>query len=87
MEDLKIKQLEEEIRHEKEMRTLQGQRIDTHQSWLEGVNATLAVVGTRLDMLGVRLEALAASQEKTEAMLQNLIQTLAREHTNGKAVK
>jgi hypothetical protein len=86
-ENWKLKQLEEQIRHEREMRVLQGSRIDTHQDWLTGVNATLDVVATRLDVVGSRLEELSASQLRTEEMLQNLIQVLTREHTNGKGEK
>lgn len=77
-EELRIKQLEEELRHEQAMRLLQGQRLDTHDDSLAAVRATLDVVGTRLDQLAVM-------QTKTESMLQNLIQILTKEHANGKA--
>jgi hypothetical protein len=77
MDDIKLKQLEEEIRHEREMRALQGERIDTHQDWLERVNRTLDVVAARLDEV-------AEMHKQTETMFQNLIQILTREHSNGK---
>jgi hypothetical protein len=79
-QEWRLKQLEEEIRHEKEMRALQGARIDTHQDWLLSINATLDTVGARLNLI-------SEMQKQTEAMLQNLIQALAREHKNGKGTE
>jgi uncharacterized protein YajQ (UPF0234 family) len=76
-EEWRIKQLEEELRHEVAMRELQGQRLDTHDTSIAAVNATLAVVATRLDQL-------AAIQTQTAKMLQDLIQAITRDHSNGK---
>jgi len=74
--EVRIKQLEEESRHEHAMRLLQGGRIDAH-------DVTLDRVGIQFEQIGVQIKELVVAQAKTEAMLQDLIRVIAREHSNG----
>jgi hypothetical protein len=83
-EELRIKQLEEESRHEHAMRLLQAERLDAHDASLEGIRATLDVVGVRLDEASKLMAQLAVSQTKTDAMLKDLIRAITAEHPNGK---
>ena len=83
-EEWRIKQLEEELRHEVAMRALQGDRLDAHDQSIDAIRATLDVVATRLDGVTVRLDQLAIMQTKTESMLQDLIRAITAEHSNGK---
>jgi hypothetical protein len=90
-EEWRIKQLEEETRHETAMRQLQGQRLDAHDASIGTVISTLASVASRLDSVAIRLDELtgrmnelAAMQAQTGKMLQDLIQAITRDHSNGK---
>lgn len=67
----KIKQLEEEARHEKAMRELQGTRLDAH-------DRSIAAIHEILDRTERNIEALAAAQLITEKMLQAFIESLGR---------
>jgi hypothetical protein len=82
--DWKLKQLEEEVRHEKAMRELHAGHLDAHDRSFAAIHDTLSTVATRLDEITVLLNQTAVSQAKTEMMLQDLIATIAREHGNGK---
>jgi hypothetical protein len=75
--DWKIKQLQEEARHEHAMRELQGNRLDTHDSSISAIQVILERTETNI-------EALTASQTVTQKMLQDLIALLTRTNTNGK---
>jgi len=83
--DWKIKQLEENLRHEQEMRKLQGDRLDTHDQHFAQLHLTLTEITNTINETNRLVAQLAVEQTKTEMMLQNLIQTIAREHTNGKS--
>ncbi len=92
--ELKFKQIEEEARHENAMRLLQSKRLDTHDESIGFVKTTLDIILARLNETTEIVNKLAVSQAKTEAglqglqaTLQDLIQTIAREHSNGKASK
>jgi len=86
-QEQRIKVLEEEMRHEQEMRRIRGERLDAHDASFAFVRDTLDVVGVRLDKLTVHLEQIAEMQAKTEGMLQDLIQAITRTHGNGKEPK
>ena len=75
--EFKLRQVEEEARHEKAMRKLQGERLDAHDS-------TIAAIQLILERTERNIEALTVTQTVTEQKLQNLIDLIAREHTNGK---
>lgn len=81
----RIRQLEEEMRHEQEMRRLQGDRLDAHDASLSHVSTLLETITSRLDLTTMAIDQLVASQAKTEAMLQNLIEAITRDHSNGSA--
>ncbi len=83
-QEQRTRQLEEEMRHEQEMRRLQGERLDAHDASFAAVRTTLDIVGTRLDQITIRLEQIAEMQAKTESMLQDLIRAITTEHKNGK---
>jgi nucleoside-triphosphatase THEP1 len=82
--EFRIKLLEEEMRHEVAMRALQGQRLDAHDVSISAITSTLAVIATRLDAVTVKIDELATMQHKTEKMIQDLIQAMTRDHSNGK---
>jgi len=62
----KIKQLEEEARHEKAMRELQGARLDAH-------DRSVAAIHEMLDRTERNIEALSVSQSQTNGMLKDLM--------------
>ena len=62
----KIKQLEEEARHEKAMRELQGARLDAH-------DRSVAAIHEILDRTERNIEALSVSQSQTNGMLKDLM--------------
>jgi len=62
----KIKQLEEEARHEKAMRELQGTRLDAH-------DRRIAAIHEILDRTERNIEALSVSQSQTDGMLKELM--------------
>jgi polysaccharide pyruvyl transferase WcaK-like protein len=62
----KIKQLEEEARHEKAMRELQGTRLDAH-------DRSIAAIHEILDRTERNIEALSVSQSQTSGMLKDLM--------------
>jgi len=66
----KLKQLEEEARHEKAMRELQGGRLDAH-------DRSIAAISAILERTEKNIEALVAAQLVTEQMLQGLIKSLS----------
>jgi hypothetical protein len=80
----KIKQLEEEARHEHAMRLLHGQRLDTHDEGFGHIQRTLDAVAGRLQEITQIQQQFAIDQAKTELMLRELIQAITREHSNGK---
>jgi len=67
--EYRLKVLEEEMRHEQAMAQLRGERLDAHDRSIEALR----------EMLG----HLIAQVDKTQAMLQSLIQIIAAEHANG----
>jgi len=80
----KIKQLEEDFRHEYALRELQGNRLDTHDIHLTVVNATLDRIATQLSLVADRQTKITEQQFKTEKMLQDLIEALTKPGGNGK---
>ena len=87
MEEWKLKQMEEELRHEQAMRALARERLDAHDRSLDAVQAILDGVARHLEETGRRLDQVAVQQAKTESMLQDLIRAITREHTNGKGTE
>ena len=83
--ELKIKQLEEELRHEQEMRRLQGGRMDAYDRSFAAIHATLDVVTSRLAVITEIQHEFTISQGKTDSMLRDLIQAITRDHSNGKS--
>jgi len=76
-EELRIKQLEEEMRHEQAMAKLRAERMDAHD---RSINALRELMGE----LTINVAKLQEETAKTQTMLQSLIQILAAEHSNGK---
>ena len=74
---LKIRRLEEEARHEKTMRELQGERLDIHDRHFELLDGIL-------ERTEKNIEALSVSQVLTQKMLQDLIELLTKPGGNGK---
>jgi len=85
--DWKIKQLEEEVRHEKAMRELHRNHLDAHDRSIMAVDATLEAIKLRLEEITGIQKQFAVDQAKTDMMLRDLISTIAREHSNGKPTK
>jgi hypothetical protein len=79
----KLAQITEEMRHEQAMRRLQGDRLDSHDLSLAAIRATLDAVASRLDQTSMLVQQLTVSQAQTEAMLRDLIQAIAHDHSNG----
>jgi hypothetical protein len=76
----KIKQLEEELRHEHAMRELQGSRLDAHDRSFDAIREIQAKTEQML-------QDLTAKQTKTEGMLQDLIRAITAERSNGGKAK
>jgi len=75
-EELRLKILEEDVRHEQAISKLRGERLDAHDTSIEGLK----------DLMGeltVNVVKLQEETAKTQAMLQSLIQIIAAEHSNG----
>jgi hypothetical protein len=79
----KIKLLEEEARHEKAMRELQGARLDAHDRSIEAIHAILDRTEQNIEQFSVGLKELTAAQMETQKMLQLFIESLTRSG-NGK---
>jgi hypothetical protein len=89
--ELKIRRLEEETRHEKAMRELQGERLDLHDQSFDHTIAAFAAVGVQLEKIAEiqnrtekNIEAISVSQALTQKMLQDLIELLTKPGGNGK---
>jgi hypothetical protein len=81
----KIKQLEEEARHEKAMRELQGTRLDAHDRSIAAIREILERTEKNIEALSVAqsssdgmLKELAAAQMDTHKILQVFIESLGR---------
>ena len=85
--DWRIKQLEEETRHEKAMRELHAGHLDAHDRSFAAIKDTLETVRRRLEEITQIQLQFAVDQAKTDMMLRDLIGTIAREHSNGKPAK
>ena len=72
----KIKQLEEEARHEKAMRELQGDRLDTHDH-------SIGLILGMLERTAKNVEVMSELQIATQIMLQDLIKLMIKPGTNG----
>jgi hypothetical protein len=82
--DWRIRQLEEEARHEKAMREIHASDLDVHDRGISAIDASLAAIGSRLEEItAVQMKA-AVEQAKTEKMLQDLTALLTRTNANGK---
>jgi hypothetical protein len=81
--DIKLRQLKEEIRHEMEMRRLQTSHLDAHDASFAQVREIIAGTAEQIKELVGVVNQLAVAQGKTEAKLLSLIESLAREHSNG----
>jgi hypothetical protein len=86
----RIKLLEEEARHEKAMRELQGTRLNSHDRSIEAIHAILDRTEQNIEQLSVGLKELTAAQAEltaaqveTQKMLQLFIDSLTRSG-NGK---
>jgi hypothetical protein len=86
-DDWRIKQLEEETRHEKAMRELHAGHLDAHDRSFAAIKDTLETVRRRLEETSQIVKDLAIAQSRTEMALANLIDTIVREHSNGKPAK
>ncbi|MBZ5619769.1 MAG: hypothetical protein LAQ69_13745 [Acidobacteriia bacterium] len=82
--DWKIKQLEEEARHEKAMRELQSNRLDTHDRSIAAIQIILERTEKNIEATDKNIASLTASQEVTQKMLQDLIALLTKANINGK---
>ena len=74
----KIKQLEEEARHEKAMRELQGTRLDAHDRSIAAIHKILERTEKNIEALDGALKELAAAQMDTHKILQVFIESLGR---------
>ena len=74
----KIKQLEEEVRHEKAMRELQGTRLDTHDRSIAAIREILERTVQNIEAMSAGLKDLTAVQAETQKMLQVFIESLTR---------
>jgi hypothetical protein len=81
--EIRIRQLEEEIRHEQAMRHLQGDRLDAHDLSVASLDAILQVVGTRLDQVSEKLAEVAELQAQNAAAIRDLTQAIIRDRSNG----
>ena len=75
-EELRIKQLEEEMRHEQAMAKLRAERLDAHD---RSIDTLRELMRDLTENVGKLQEETA----KTQTMLQSLIQLIAAEHSNG----
>jgi len=82
--EFKLKQIEEEARHEKAMREFHSTHLDAHDSSIAAIQVILERTEKNIDALTIDVSALAVSQKHTDKMLQDLIALLTRENTNGK---
>jgi hypothetical protein len=80
----KIKQIEEETRHENAMRLLQAEHLDAHDTSIAAIQKILERTEKNIETLTADVISLTASQTATQQMLKDLIAAMAREHTNGK---
>ena len=67
----RIKQLEQDVRHEQVMRRIMGDRLDAHDLSLGAVRQILTEI--------------AHSQQRTQEQLEQLTELLVRNHSNGKS--
>jgi hypothetical protein len=89
--EFKIKRLETELRYEKELRELQGERLDTHDQHFAAIDTIMARTEKNIEDISAsqlatekNIEALSAAQLVTEQKLQDLIDLLTKSGTNGK---
>ena len=82
----KIKQLEEEARHEKAMRELQGTRLDAHDRSIAAIAEILERTEQNIEAMSAGLKDLTAAQVETQKMLQVFIESL-RLGANGKGIE
>jgi len=85
--EFSIKLCEKELIHLREMQALMRAPIDTHDASFSTVGGRMDRIETNLERIEVTVGQVAEMQKVTEQKLQGLIDTLAREHSNGRSGK
>jgi predicted transcriptional regulator len=83
-DEVKIRQLEEQLRHEKTMRKLQADRLDTHDQSFDHVISGFDAIQRNLEEIVQVQKQFAVDQAKTDSMLRDLIAALTKTGGNGK---
>jgi hypothetical protein len=91
MEEWKLKQMDEELRHEQAMRKLQSERLDSHDASFDHcitafdrIRASLEEIVQVQKQFAVDHAIFAEEQAKTDSMLRDLIAALTNTGGNGK---
>jgi hypothetical protein len=81
--EFSIELCEKELIHLREMQALMRAHVDTHDASFSAVGGRMDRIETNLERIEVTVGQVAEMQKVTEQKLQGLIDTLAREHSNG----
>jgi hypothetical protein len=81
--EFKIRMLEREIAHLKEMQQLQSGRLDIHDRGFDAVHETLAETGRMLRQSALELEEMRGIVRESQVMLKQLLDAMLTGRRNG----